>query len=115
MIFTGEVEDWPAFRDLFNSIIARDKALTEVERLQHLKTSVQREAEQLIRCFATTDENFVRAWKTVIALREPTIARQLLLQRLFVAPENERRIGGRIAEDLPRHEECRRSVRIKKH
>lgn len=63
--FSCRLEEWPAFRDLFSSIIVSDKSLTNVERLQHLKTNVQGEAEQLLRCFPTTDENFPLAWRSL--------------------------------------------------
>ncbi|KMQ82563.1 hypothetical protein RF55_22550, partial [Lasius niger] len=35
--FSGKYEDWPAFRDLFQSIIGKDGSLSDVEKLHYLK------------------------------------------------------------------------------
>ncbi|KMQ81550.1 hypothetical protein RF55_25990, partial [Lasius niger] len=35
--FSGKYEDWPAFRDLFQSMIDRDSNLSGVEKLHYLK------------------------------------------------------------------------------
>lgn len=40
----------------------RDTAITDVERLHYLKTSLKGEAELLVRHLTTTGENFQRAW-----------------------------------------------------
>ncbi|XP_077280428.1 uncharacterized protein LOC143907485 [Temnothorax americanus] len=63
--FTGKYEAWPAFRDLFHSIIGKDGATTSVEKLHYLKSCLKDEAELLVRSLPTTDENFDRAWKTL--------------------------------------------------
>lgn len=60
--FSGKYEDWPAFRDLFSSIIGRESTISNVEKLHYLKASLKDKAEQLIRNLSTTDENFNRAW-----------------------------------------------------
>ncbi|XP_024886642.1 uncharacterized protein LOC112464084 [Temnothorax curvispinosus] len=63
--FEGKYEEWPAFRDLFHSIIGKDAATTPVEKLHYLKSCLKGEAELLVRSLPTTDENFERAWKTL--------------------------------------------------
>ncbi|XP_036147267.1 uncharacterized protein LOC105840896 [Monomorium pharaonis] len=60
--FSGNIQDWPAFRDLFLSILERHPNLASVERLHYLKTRVQDEAEERIRNLPTTAKNFQRAW-----------------------------------------------------
>ncbi|XP_070515871.1 uncharacterized protein [Cardiocondyla obscurior] len=63
--FSGRYEDWPAFRDLFSSVVIHDKTLSPVERLHFLKTSLKGEAELLIRHVPVTNANFERSWKLV--------------------------------------------------
>jgi len=63
-IFTGKYEDWPAFRDLFQSLIGKDKSTKPVEKLHYLKSCVKGEADLLIRNLTTTEANY-RAWKTL--------------------------------------------------
>ncbi|XP_011699579.1 PREDICTED: uncharacterized protein LOC105456909 [Wasmannia auropunctata] len=60
--FSGRFEDWPAFRDLFQSIVAQETSLSKVEKLHYLKTCVKDDAEQLIRNIPSTEANFNRAW-----------------------------------------------------
>lgn len=47
--FTGRYEEWPAFRDLFESLICKESALGKVEKLHYLKTSLRGEPEALIK------------------------------------------------------------------
>ncbi|XP_011706167.1 PREDICTED: uncharacterized protein LOC105461365 [Wasmannia auropunctata] len=63
--FTGKYEDWPAFRDLFTSLIAKEASISDVTKLHYLKVSLKGEAELLVRNLPTTDENFARAWQTL--------------------------------------------------
>lgn len=61
--FSGKFEDWPAFRDLFTSMVRHEAALPDVKKFHYLKTSVQGEAESLLKNLPTTGDNFNRAWK----------------------------------------------------
>lgn len=79
--FSGKYEDWPAFRDLFTSILGRDTSTTSVEKLHYLKTCVKGEAELLIRNFPTTGENFERAWVALSSYYE----NKRLLVRAYLA------------------------------
>lgn len=63
--FLGKFEDWPAFRDLFQSIIGSDNNLSSVEKLHYLKVSLKAEAEALVKNLPTTAENYQRAWNTL--------------------------------------------------
>ncbi|KMQ86058.1 hypothetical protein RF55_15074 [Lasius niger] len=63
--FSGKFEDWPAFRDLFRSIVVDKTALSKVEKMHYLKTSVKGDVDQLIRNLPSTQENFERAWATL--------------------------------------------------
>ncbi|CAL1671688.1 unnamed protein product [Lasius platythorax] len=62
--FSGKFEDWPAFRDLFRSIVVEEASLSKVEKFHYLKTSVKGDAEHLIQNLPSTD-NFERAWSTL--------------------------------------------------
>jgi len=61
--FSGKYEDWPAFRDLFQSLIGKDASTSPVEKLHYLRTSLKGEADLLIRNLLTTGENYENAWK----------------------------------------------------
>jgi len=68
--FSGKYEDWPAFRDLFQSLIGKDTLTTPVEKLHYLKACLKGEAKLLIRSLPTTSENLERAWDALIAYYE---------------------------------------------
>ncbi|GAB1860679.1 Gag-pol polyprotein [Camponotus japonicus] len=60
--FSGLYQDWPSFRDLFNSIIGQDTAISQVEKLHYLRTCLKGEAALLVGDLPVTGENFTRAW-----------------------------------------------------
>ncbi|KMQ81507.1 hypothetical protein RF55_26126, partial [Lasius niger] len=39
--FSGQYEEWPSFRDLFHSLIAKDSSTSQVEKLHYLKSCVK--------------------------------------------------------------------------
>ncbi|XP_029176332.1 uncharacterized protein LOC114944532 [Nylanderia fulva] len=63
--FTGRYEDWPAFRDLFVSLIGQDKTTKPVEKMHYLKSCVKGKADLLIRNLSSTEANYERAWQTL--------------------------------------------------
>ncbi|XP_067205381.1 uncharacterized protein [Linepithema humile] len=63
--FSGQYEDWPAFRDLFSSLVISNSSATPVEKLHYLKISLKGEAEQVTRQLPTTDANFERTWRAL--------------------------------------------------
>ncbi|XP_011696369.1 PREDICTED: uncharacterized protein LOC105455029 [Wasmannia auropunctata] len=60
--FSGKFEEWPAFKDLFLSIIHGSSSLSEVEKLHYLRTCLKGEADQLVRNVPSTTENYERVW-----------------------------------------------------
>ena len=60
--FSGRFEDWPAFRDLFQSLVLGEPSLSRIEQLHYLKTSVKGDAEQLIRNLPSVEDNLEQAW-----------------------------------------------------
>lgn len=80
--FSGKYEDWPAFRDLFRSVIIDDPSISDVTRLHYLKTSLKGEAESLIRSMPTTEPNFRRAWTTLVDFYKNT---RLLVRSYYAA------------------------------
>lgn len=60
--FTGQYEEWPAYNDLFTSLVHNNATLTNVQKLHYLKSSVGGEAEALLRHIKVTDTNYEQAW-----------------------------------------------------
>lgn len=64
--FSGIYTEWPTFRDLFDSMVRKDTDLPMVQKLHYLKVSVTGEPAQLIASIPTTENNFERAWQTLV-------------------------------------------------
>ncbi|XP_011858680.1 PREDICTED: uncharacterized protein LOC105556206 [Vollenhovia emeryi] len=60
--FTGEYAAWPAFRDLFSSLIISNEQLTNVERLHYLRSSVEGTPAQLISGFSMAGDSLTPSW-----------------------------------------------------
>lgn len=61
--FSGDYSSWTSFYDLFDSLVVQNNAISNVNKLHHLKTSLSGEAELVLRKFAIEEKNFVPAWK----------------------------------------------------
>lgn len=46
--FSGSIQKWPTFCELFRAMIIENKKLSQIQRMQYLKTTVSGEAAQLI-------------------------------------------------------------------
>lgn len=65
--FSGKYTEWTTFRDLFVSLIHKNAALDNVQKLQYLKGFLTGEAEQLIRYIPVSDANYELCWKQLEA------------------------------------------------
>lgn len=83
-LFTGCYESWPAYQDLFISLVHNNTSLSSVQKLHYLKTSIGGEAENLLKHIQVTENNYLQAWNT---LKERYGNKRLivnsLLKRLF--------------------------------
>lgn len=59
--FSGEINEWISYRDLFMSIMSKHPTLSNVEKLHFLRTSLEGEAAGLVKDLPLTGDNFERA------------------------------------------------------
>ncbi|XP_065077563.1 uncharacterized protein LOC135700834 [Ochlerotatus camptorhynchus] len=64
--FSGDIDDWLSFRDLFTSLIHWRTDLPEVEKLHYLKGCLQGEPKSLIDSLKITKANYQIAWDTLL-------------------------------------------------
>lgn len=60
--FNGTYEDWPTFSNLFESLIIKNGSLSNIQRMQYLKSVLTNDAERAIANLHVTEENFKTAW-----------------------------------------------------
>ncbi|CAI6348314.1 unnamed protein product [Macrosiphum euphorbiae] len=60
--FSGNIVEWQGFEDLFPSILSHAPELSDVEKFELLKTSLEGEALSLISHLALTSANYQSAW-----------------------------------------------------
>jgi hypothetical protein len=61
--FSGNYSEWTSFRDLFTSLIHKNKDLDDVQKLHYLKGYLVGEAEQLLRHVQITHDNYSACWE----------------------------------------------------
>ncbi|KAJ6642951.1 hypothetical protein Bhyg_07907 [Pseudolycoriella hygida] len=65
-LVSGNYDAWPAFKDLFRSMIHFHTKMSSVQKLGYLKVNLFCEALQLIRNLEITDVNYETAWNLLI-------------------------------------------------
>lgn len=61
-MFSGDYDAWPAFKDLFRSMIHFNNNMSAVQKLGYLKVNLSGEALQIIKNLEITDTNYDTAW-----------------------------------------------------
>lgn len=61
-MFSGNYDSWPAFKDLFRSMIHFNKKMSPVQKLGYLKVNLTGEALKIINNLEITDANYENAW-----------------------------------------------------
>lgn len=86
-VFNGQYEEWPSFKDLFESLIHNNPNLDSVQKLHYLKTHLAGEAEQLLRHVSITAANYDKAWALLHRrFSNKKYLSNCLLQRLIYQP-----------------------------
>ncbi|KAL0128559.1 hypothetical protein PUN28_003714 [Cardiocondyla obscurior] len=83
--FLGRFEDWPNFKDLFQSMVGTDNSLKEIQKFHYLRNSLKGEVEQLTRNIPTTAGNYERVWTM---LQEHYDIKRLLVRSVFTTFSN---------------------------
>src|SRR5713101_4693825 len=56
--FSGQIEDWLSFQDLFKASVHNNSRLTNAQKLKYLKASTKGDAARMIKNLAITDANY---------------------------------------------------------
>ncbi|XP_059222988.1 uncharacterized protein LOC131996859 [Stomoxys calcitrans] len=75
-LFSGGYDKWPSFRDMFTAIYIKHPKLSPAQKLFHLRSKTRGEANQIVKQFSLTDNNFQLAWE---ALRQRYENKRILI------------------------------------
>ncbi|XP_044754984.1 uncharacterized protein LOC123313938 [Coccinella septempunctata] len=64
--FSGDFSKWPAFRDLFQSLVINSTSISDIERLHYLRTCLSHEPLDTISSLPLTEVSFPIAWKKLM-------------------------------------------------
>lgn len=83
--FSGtDLSEWPPFRDLFESVIHRNTALSNVEKFHYLIGQLTEPAKGIIKTLPMLDANYELAWQAIVKrFNSPRIIASYYLDKLF--------------------------------
>lgn len=82
--FSGNYSEWTTFHDLFTSMVHKNEALDNVQKLHYLKSHLTGEADQLIRHTPISDANYGQCWSLLEKrYSNKKYLSNCILQRLF--------------------------------
>lgn len=64
-IFSGNLQDWEPFRDMFESLVHKSKRLSKIIKFHQLRTHLRGMALDTIRGYLVTGANYENAWEDV--------------------------------------------------
>lgn len=64
--FDGTYKNWPSFRDLFKVLVHNHAQISNVQKLQYLKSVLDGEAHTLLQSVSITDANYPSAWQALL-------------------------------------------------
>ncbi|XP_058445661.1 uncharacterized protein LOC131426915 [Malaya genurostris] len=64
--FSGNMDEWISFRDLYTSLIHWQTELPDVEKLHYLRSQLQGEAMAVIEALPITSANYLTAWELLV-------------------------------------------------
>lgn len=105
--FDGKYEEWLGFKDAFLTLIGDRRDISNVEKLQYLKSSLSGDAARKINIFTITADNYTRAWDLLersYQTKKRIIARHLSL--LIGLPMQEKQTAAgltRLADETQQH------------
>lgn len=89
--FSGDIQDWLAFRDLFVAMIHSSVELPTIEKFHYLRSQLEGEALQVISSLPLTHDNYIVAWDLLTQrYSDKKLLKRKQVQALFDLPDVKR-------------------------
>lgn len=85
--FSGAYADWKSFHDLFKSIVHKNERLPGSHKFQYLLGALSGEARDLISGYTVCDDEYPKAWKTLVDTYNDHPSMFMLVMNKFSAIE----------------------------
>lgn len=86
-VFSGELEEWILFRNMFTSMIDKNPALPAVQKMYYLISTLEGKARDVVGLLDTSEENYIKAWKLLKErYDDPRLIIQKHIKALFELP-----------------------------
>jgi len=109
--FSGNVQEWTSYRDIFKSTVHDSVSISKAQKLTYLKSTLSGEAARLLQSISLTDDNYDIAW-SLLADRYQN-DRELLFsifRRLFHQPNVQQQSASSLRSLIDVTKECIRSL-----
>lgn len=85
--FSGNLFDWPVFRDRFDALVGKRSDLTDIERFYYLIGCLKDEALHTISHIAVSEINYALAWSSLIErFNKPRQLATNIIEKLLSSP-----------------------------
>jgi len=86
-VFSGRLDEWPSFINVFTDLIHNDKTLSVIQKMQYLKGCVRDEASKIIQHLQVTEEHYASALALLTARYDDRTALiRIHMNRFFNQP-----------------------------
>ncbi|XP_070518975.1 uncharacterized protein [Cardiocondyla obscurior] len=106
-IFDGKFENWLSFKNGFKNMIGSRTDLTDIDKLEYLKSSLKDDAANKVKIFSVDGVNYTKAWELLercYEVKRILIARHLSLILNSPILEKETTVGlSKLADDTQQH------------
>ncbi|XP_053687053.1 uncharacterized protein LOC128736588 [Sabethes cyaneus] len=109
--FSGKIDEWLTFRDLFTSLIHRQTDLPEIEKFHYLRSQLEGEALSIIDSLPLIKANYTVAWELLTKRYSNTkVLRKRQVQALFELPTIRRESASELNSLLDNFEKIVKSL-----
>lgn len=109
--FSGKIDEWQTFRDLYTSLIHWQPDLPEIEKFHYLRSQLEGEALAVIDSLPLTRANYAVAWDLICTrYSNSKILRKRQVQALFELPDVKRESAAELHTLLDSYEKIVKSL-----
>uniref|UniRef100_A0A2S2PGT2 Integrase catalytic domain-containing protein n=1 Tax=Schizaphis graminum TaxID=13262 RepID=A0A2S2PGT2_SCHGA len=85
--FDGDCQNWPSFRDRFNTLVAKDSNISNTVKFYYLLGCLHADPQEVVKGYTVSDDSFTLAWDALIERYDkPRMLASSIIDKLISAP-----------------------------